>query len=169
MQVAVAAYSGDLGQPYRREAQRFVERVAELCGRDTVMFLGGYRGLMRVVADEALKAGLQVVFVIPVDYEADSYPAGSVVVRTGLGPRERSAVLVRSGDVVVALGGGLGTLFEVFLAVSYGKRILMLRGFGAPSDKFADCYSDGVVDERFAARVEYYESGETLAEALCGG
>jgi len=169
LQVAVAAYSGEPTASLAEAARSFVSELAESC-REAVLILGGYRGLMRVVADAAIAHGLRVVFVVPPAYEGDSYPRGSVVIRTGLGPRERSSVLVRSGDVVAVLGGGVGTLFEALLACSYGIPVYYLRMAGEESlltERFAGCLPDGVVDARLGCRLRYFPEPHLMARALC--
>ncbi|KSW11338.1 hypothetical protein CF15_00245 [Pyrodictium occultum] len=165
-QVVVAAYSGEPPAGLVEAARRLVEGLAGCEPRPAVL-LGGYRGLMKVVADSAVEAGLQLAFVIPGEYEEDPYPRGSLVVRTGLGPRERSSVLVRSGDALVVLGGGVGTLAEVLLACSYGVPVFYLRGYGLPSDRFAECFAEGSIDPRVGRCIEYFDSVEELLEALC--
>ncbi|WP_338250093.1 hypothetical protein [Pyrodictium abyssi] len=167
LQVVIAAYSGNAPEELRQQARRLVHGLGA-CRPGSVVLLGGYRGLMREVADAARDAGLPIVFVIPRGYEGDVYPEGSIVVRTGLDTRERSSILVRSGDVVVALGGAIGTLFEVFIACSYGVPVFFLKGSGLPTDKFANCFRDGVVDDRIGRCIEYFDSVEELLERLCG-
>ena len=169
VQVVVAAYSGEPSPRMVEEARGFVEELASLCP-NAVLFLGGVRGLMGVVAEEALRRGLRVVLVIPREYEGDVFPKGAIVVRTGLGPRERSSVLVRSGDVVAVLGGGIGTVFEVMLACSYGIPVYMVvLGEGLLSDKLARCLPEGVVDPRLGCRIAYLSSGRGLARRHCRG
>jgi len=144
--------------------------VAALAARcpDAVVLLGGYRGLMRVVADEALRRGLRVVFIIPPRYEDDVYPEGSIVIRTGLDVRERSSILVRSGDALVVLGGGVGTLFEAFIACSYGVPVYYLSlGGDFVTDRFASCFSDGSIDARAGCYFRYFHDPQKLAHALC--
>ena len=166
LQVVVAAYSGSVPEELRRQARRLVAGL-KACQPNSVILLGGYRGLMREVADAAREAGLATVFVIPRGYEDDVYPEGSIVVRTGLDTRERSSILVRCGDVLVVLGGAIGTLFEVFIACSYGIPVLFLRGTGLPSDIFAECFDRGVIDERIGRCIEYFDSVDQLIERLC--
>lgn len=167
LQVAVAAYSGPPPPEAVMAAHSLVEALASRCGQVTIL-LGGYRGLMRVVADAALDRGLRVVFVIPQRYEADEYPESSVVIRTGLDVRERSSILVRSGDALVVLGGGLGTLFEAFIACSYGIPVYYLRvGTDFVTDRFAECFRDGVIDSRVGCRFSYFSAPADLVEALC--
>jgi len=168
VQVAVAAYSGEPEERRVEEARRFVGELSRLCS-DAVLFLGGYRGLMRVVVDEALRRGLRVVLVIPREYEGEAFPEGVAAVRTGLGFRERSSMLVRSGDVLASLGGGVGTFFEDLLACSLGVPVVELRlgGEGLLTERLADCMPGGVVDERLGCRITYVSSGEELAREAC--
>ncbi len=168
VQVAVAAYSGAPSARRAREARRFVETLAGLCS-GAVLFLGGYRGLMRVVVDEALRHGLRVVLVIPREYEGEEFPGDVVVVRTGLGFRERSSILVRSGDVLASLGGGVGTFFEDLLACSIGVPVVELRlgEDGLLTERASGCMPGGVVDERLGCRITYVSSGEELARESC--
>jgi uncharacterized protein (TIGR00725 family) len=125
---------------------------------------------MRVVADEAVRLGANVVFVIPPEYEKYSFPEGTVVVRTGLGVRERSSILVRSGDALVVLGGGVGTFFEALIACSYGIPVyyLVSPGGSLPTDRVAGCFPDGVFDSRAGCRFFYYTDPALMASELCG-
>ncbi|MFN3486715.1 MAG: hypothetical protein ACK44W_14710, partial [Planctomycetota bacterium] len=47
------------------------------------------------------------------------------VICTGMG-EARNAIIVASADVVIAVGGGLGTLSEIALALKLGKRVVAL-------------------------------------------
>ncbi|ABM80316.1 hypothetical protein [Hyperthermus butylicus] len=169
VQVGFAAYSGEPKPVHIEAVNDIMEGLFSECEPDTVtILLGGYRGLMRLIADAAMKHGVgRLVFIIPPEYEAMSYPEGSVVIRTGLGVRERSSILVRSSDVLVVVGGGIGTLFEVMLACSYGIPVLMLRGTGLESDRFANCYSDGILDSRLGRCIDYYNDPKLLGAEAC--
>lgn len=163
--IGVAVYSGET--PWLRGCvKEFVEGLAEARGRVGVV-LGGYRGGMRLVADECISRGIPVVMVIPREYEDYEYPEEAIVVRTGMDVRGRSVVLVRSSDVLVALGGGAGTLMELVTAYSIGRSVVMVTCSGLPTDKFRDAYPDGVVDPRMGMAIRYVDScREAAAEAL---
>ena len=168
-QVGVAAFGGHAPSSRVGFAREFVYALSECCS-DAVLVLGGYRGLMKVVVDEAVKRGLRVVLVIPRDYEADKFPGQVAVVRTGMGRRERSSVLVRSSDVLVSLGGGIGTLTEVLLAYSYGIPVVQIvddsvEGF--LTDRFAKCFADRVLDERVGGSIIYVRRGVEAAVRAC--
>jgi hypothetical protein len=51
-----------------------------------------------------------------------------VAIPTGLG-EARNAVVVRSADAVVAVGGGYGTLSEIAFALKAGKPVVGLGGW----------------------------------------
>jgi uncharacterized protein (TIGR00725 family) len=48
-----------------------------------------------------------------------------IAIPTGLG-QARNVILVRSGDALLAVGGGHGTLSEIALALRLGKRVVGL-------------------------------------------
>lgn len=168
-QIGVAAF-GSHAPPKRVDLAREFVRVLSECCSDAVLVLGGYRGLMKVVVDEAVERGLGVMLVIPRDYEADEFPARVVVVRTGMGKRERSGVLVRSSDVLVSLGGGIGTLTEVLMAYSYGIPVVQVVNYSMEdflTDRFARCFAKGVLDRRVGGSIIYVGRGVEAAVRAC--
>ncbi len=167
LHILVAAYSGEPPTTLVVQAEKLITSLVEACREKPVILLGGYRGLMKYIADIAIREGMLVVFIIPVAYEYDQYPVGSIVVRSGLGDRERSSILVRSADKVVVMGGGLGTIFEILLAQSYGKEIYMLINTGLPTDKFIESYHGRVRDTRFPLKIYYATDARELAHLVC--
>ncbi len=163
--VALSAYSGEPPEGAVREAERFVDELAA-SGRRPVFFLGGYRGLMKVAADLLLEAGFTVVFVIPVEYEELEHPSKRIVVRTGMSFKGRNTVMVRSGDALVALGGGAGTIMEIFAAYGEGRRVFLLTGHGLPSDRLAEAYPEGRISREAPPLISYHRDGRSLAKAL---
>jgi len=154
-QIGVAVYSGCTGW-LEACVDEFVDSLRGAADR-IVVLLGGYRGGMRLVADRCIKAGIRTVMVIPSIYEDMGFPEESIVIRTGMGVRGRSVVLARSSDVMVALGGGAGTLMEIVTAYSLNRPVIIVRGSGLPTDKLASAYPDGVVDDRIEARMIYVD------------
>ncbi|MEM2184707.1 MAG: LOG family protein [Candidatus Methanomethylicia archaeon] len=141
-------------------AWRFISKLPENCR----IFLGGYWGLMKDVADAALKRGLQVVFILPLN-PINIPPRNKLftIIDTGLDYRGRSVILVRCSDVVVSLGGEIGTLIELFIAYSYGKPIVILRGTGMSTDKLESTFKNAF-DNRFLSKIVYVDSPEELAQ-----
>ena len=104
-----------------------------LAQRGHVVVCGGVGGVMAAVARGAADAGGVVVGLLPGTDRADADPHVTVAIPTGLGEL-RNALLVRSSDVVVSVGGSWGTLSEVALAVRTGVPVVALRGWSLPSD-----------------------------------
>ena len=57
-----------------------------------------------------------------------------VIVYTGFGYKGRNVVNIRSSDIVIIIGGAIGTLNEFTIAYDEGKVIGVLRGSGGVAD-----------------------------------
>jgi uncharacterized protein (TIGR00725 family) len=73
----------------------------------------------------AAGAGGITVGLLPGVERGEANPHVSVAVATGLG-EGRNALIVRTSDAVVAIGGGYGTLSEIALALRAGKPVIGL-------------------------------------------
>jgi uncharacterized protein (TIGR00725 family) len=104
-----------------------------------VVVTGGLGGVMAAALEGAASADGTTVALLPgSDRSAAATPA-TVVVATGLG-EGRNAVLVRTVDAVIAVGGSWGTLSEIALARRAGLPVVCVGGWsvvdaaGAPLD-----------------------------------
>jgi uncharacterized protein (TIGR00725 family) len=96
--------------------------------RGGVVVCGGLGGVMDAAARGAAERGGRSLGILP---GSDRREAGShltLVVASGLGEL-RNALVVRSSDGVVAIGGSWGTLSEVALALRLGLPVVSLRGW----------------------------------------
>ncbi|MGC8969253.1 MAG: LOG family protein [Conexivisphaera sp.] len=127
------------------------------------LLLGGYWGAMRFVADAAIDRGIEVVFVLPLNPPAEP-PRGRGLVRidTGMDFKGRSVVLVRSSDILAALGGESGTMLEVLMAYSLGIPAVVLRS-GMPSDSLERVAPGGRADTRSGPGITFVDTPEDLA------
>ena len=107
-----------------RAAARSVGALLAEAG--VVVLCGGGSGVMAAVVDGVRSAGGLVIGIRPGDDPDDATPGLSAVVATGLG-EARNAVLVRSADAVIAVGGSWGTLSEIALARRAGIPVVGLR------------------------------------------
>jgi uncharacterized protein (TIGR00725 family) len=84
--------------------------------RDAVLICGGLTGVMEHAARGARAAGGLTIGLLPGEnpHEANAYI--DIAIATGLS-HARNAILARTADGLVALGGGLGTLSEIALAL----------------------------------------------------
>ena len=96
-----------------------------LAERGAVLVCGGRGGAMEAACRGAKEAGGLTVGILPGSYRSEANPFVDVVVPTGLG-EARNALVVGAADVVIAVGGGYGTLSEVALALKAGKRVIGL-------------------------------------------
>jgi uncharacterized protein (TIGR00725 family) len=84
--------------------------------RHAVLICGGLTGVMEHAARGAQAAGGLTIGVLPGEDPNDANAYIDIAIATGLG-HARNAILARTADGVVALGGGLGTLSEIALAL----------------------------------------------------
>jgi uncharacterized protein (TIGR00725 family) len=87
-----------------------------LAERDAVLICGGLTGVMEHAARGARAAGGLTIGLLPDDDVNDANDYIDMSIATGLG-HARNAILARTADGVVAVGGGLGTLSEIALAL----------------------------------------------------
>jgi uncharacterized protein (TIGR00725 family) len=74
---------------------------------------------------------------------------------TGLG-HARNAVVAASGDAVIVIGGGFGTLSEIGLALKMGKRVVQIGSWELDPDRI----------ERFGEEQGEYLPAKSPEEAL---
>lgn len=118
---SVCVYCGSsLGesQIYTAQAQILGRRLAENGIR--LIYGGGRIGLMGVIADAAMKAGGEVVGIIPNhlhDWEVGHTGLTELHVVDSMHTRKR--MMVEMSDAFIAMPGGVGTLDEFFEVVTW--------------------------------------------------
>ncbi len=85
---------------------------------------------MEAASRGARREGGLTVGILPGASRQDANPYLDVSIPTGMGEM-RNALLVRSADGVVAVGGGVGTLSEIALALKLGKPLAGIRSWRA--------------------------------------
>lgn len=107
-----------------------LETMAEEVGRrlaeaGAVVVCGGLGGVMAAACRGAAAVGGTSVGILPGTDRHDANRWVTVAIPTGLGEL-RNGLVVRSADVLVAVGGGYGTLSEVALALKSGIPVVGL-------------------------------------------
>ena len=122
--VAVVGPGRATGEIYERA--REVGRL--VAGRGGIVVCGGLGGVMEAAARGAREGGGTALGILPDEdrARANGYLSFSVV--TGIG-QARNLAVVCSGDVVVVVGYGYGTLSEVGLALKVGRPVVSLGGW----------------------------------------
>lgn len=102
------------------------EEVGRALGEaGAVLVCGGLGGAMEAACRGAKAAGGTTVGILPGPDRAASNPHVDLAVATGLG-EARNAVVVRTVDAVIAVGGAYGTLSEIALALRAGTPVVGL-------------------------------------------
>jgi len=135
--VAVVGPSAPDG-PAVLEAARESGRL--LAEHGYVIVTGGLGGVMAAAAAGASSAGGTAVAILPGLHRSDASPGHRIVVPTGLGEM-RNALIVRSVDAVLALGGAWGTLSEIALAARTGVPVFAVDSWDLPGPEVVACES----------------------------
>jgi uncharacterized protein (TIGR00725 family) len=102
---------------------------------------GGRQGVMEAAARGAAGAGGAAIGILPGYDASESNPYLTHRIPTGLG-HARNTVVVASGDAVIAVGGGFGTLSEIGLALKMGKPVVHIHSWDLDPARVAR-FSDG--------------------------
>jgi uncharacterized protein (TIGR00725 family) len=108
-----------------------------LAARGAVVVCGGLGGAMEAACRGAKEAGGTTVGLLPGADRTQANPYVDVAVATGLG-EGRNALVARTADALVAVGGGYGTLSEIALALRAGKRVVGLGSWEIPGMEHAE-------------------------------
>ena len=105
------------------------EAVGRLLGeRGCTLVCGGLGGAMAAACRGAKAAGGVTLGIIPGYDEKAANPWVDHVVCTGLG-QARNAIVAATGQAVIAVGGGFGTLSEIALGLRLGRPVILLVGW----------------------------------------
>jgi len=111
------------------------ERVGQLLAEaGCVLVCGGLGGVMDAAARGSAAGGGTSIGILP-DDDRDS-ASRHLTVATGFG-EARNAIVARSTDAVIAVGGEFGTLSEIALALKMGKPVIGLGTWELGRDDLA--------------------------------
>lgn len=143
----------------QREAAEAIGEAAIDAGFRVVC--GGRDGVMEAVMKGARRSQHyregDTIGVLPTYDAKDASVFCDIVIPTGMG-YARNVVVVASSDVVVAFGGGSGTLSEIALAWQLRRPILAWKGVGGWSERLAG----EALDQRHPSTIEAVDTVEGL-------
>jgi uncharacterized protein (TIGR00725 family) len=117
------------------EEYSLAEAVGSLVAQqDAILVCGGLSGVMEAAARGAKEAGGSTVGILPGTDRVPGNPYLDVVICSGVG-HARNLAVVSTGDVVIAIGGGYGTLSEIGLALKIGRPVIVLEGWRLQRDQ----------------------------------
>ncbi|MEQ9345872.1 MAG: TIGR00725 family protein [Thalassospira sp.] len=105
-------------------------RVAEALGKALAevgytLMTGGRTGVMEAASRGAYEAGGLVLGLLPGDEFDTANPYVTVPLATGIGPA-RNSVIARSARLLIAVGGGYGTITEMAYGLHYDRPVFAL-------------------------------------------
>lgn len=104
----------------------------QIVTKDRIFISGGLGGFMEAVC-KGVKLSTdtfngQTVGILPEDTTGKANPFIDTAVGTGQGIA-RNIIIVRTADIIIAAGGGAGTLSEIAFAWQLKKKVLCLTNF----------------------------------------
>lgn len=93
-----------------------------------ILISGGLGGVMEASCRGAKEAGGLTIGFLPGKNRLEANPFVTIPLATGLS-EGRNYLIASASDVLVAIGGGWGTLSEVSLALKIGKKVISLSTF----------------------------------------
>ncbi len=139
IQVSVVGYNEDSCTKVAREAAYQVG--IEIAKKGWTVVCGGLGGVMEAACKGARAGGGRSVGIVPSADLTQANACCDVVVASGLG-KSRDFLVAYSGDAMIVLGGGAGTLIEVAAAYQAGKPIVAVSGTGGVADMWAGKHLD---------------------------
>lgn len=103
-------------------AEEVGDRIA---AEGAILVCGGRTGVMEAACRGASNRGGITVGILPGACRDEANEFVAIPIVTGLG-FARNAVIVLTADVLIAVGGGAGTLSEIALALKSGKPVITL-------------------------------------------
>jgi uncharacterized protein (TIGR00725 family) len=138
-QIAVIGYGEKYCPDSAYETSRRLGR--EIAKAGMILITGGLQGVMKGASEGAKEAGGLSIGIVPSEDADQANQHCDAVVATGVG-YIRNFFVVYSGDVVIIVGGGAGTMIEAATAYMSGKPIIAIRGTGGVADQLAGRYLD---------------------------
>jgi uncharacterized protein (TIGR00725 family) len=105
-----------------------------------ILVCGGMGGVMEAAAKGAAAAGGVSIGILPTDDRSTANPYLTVSIPTGFS-HGRNYLVVKSGEGVIAIGGGAGTMSEIGLALKLGRPVVLLDSL--------DIEAAGIMDPGF--------------------
>lgn len=118
-----------------------------------ILITGGRGGIMEAACQGAYEYGGTTVGILPSNSKEHANPYCKIIIPTGLG-QARNSIVVSSADIVVAVGGGAGTLSELAFSWIYEKCILVCSRF----DGSAKLFCDKKIDQRRDSPIASFDS-----------
>src|SRR5205085_2938875 len=140
IKIGIMGSAGEAASPKIAEAANTLGKT--IAARDLILLTGATTGLVHLIGKAAHEAGAFHIGISPGEDEHEHVEtfglptdACDAIIYTGFGLKGRNVVLVRSCDVVLFIGGSMGSLNEFTIAHDEGRVIGCLTGTGGVADE----------------------------------
>ena len=114
------------------EILRMAEETGRLiAGHGCFLVCGGMGGVMESSAKGAKEAGGTTIGILPNPDRHSANPYIDIPIATSFG-EGRNLIIVRTADILIAIGGEYGTLSEIAFALKTEKRVIGLHTWEIP-------------------------------------
>jgi uncharacterized protein (TIGR00725 family) len=115
------------GAKCSRETARMAEEVGRgIAKSGAILVCGGMGGVMEAACRGAKAAGGLTIGILPGPDKTGANDYVDIAIATGLG-EARNLAIIRTADVLIAVGGSYGTLSEIGFALKAGKKVVGLK------------------------------------------
>jgi len=166
LNIGVIGYSGNIFKEPVKSLNSICYDVGRIIAENNwVLVNGGRDGIMQLVSKAVKNRGGYVIGFLPWQEEGNDYLDFSI--KTGLDLNMRSFVLLKNVDVVVSIGGEIGTAIEILGAYSYKKPILLMKNSGGWTDRITEVLIEGkFLDNRKLVELKQVPSIDELERVL---
>ena len=141
MQISIAVVG--TAEPSDVASEQAIAVGAAVAAAGATLLTGGLGGIMEAACRGAREAGGLTVGILPGTSKRDANPYVDCAVPTGLGDF-RNYLVVAAADAVIALEGRFGTLSEIAMALTLGKRVVGLGTWEIEGVRVVDSAEEAV-------------------------
>jgi len=153
-----------VSSPVKEIAYKFGFLTAK---EDFILFTGGRDGVMEAACKGNFDGNGINIGILPGFDSTQANEFVTIPILTGLPMDMRSLVMIHAVDVVVMIGGKIGTLLELVSTYQNGKPAIVIKGSGDFSDSVDRILIDGMhFDSRKNAPVYFVKTPEEAIEKI---
>lgn len=172
LNIGVIGYSGSITKDPVKSLVTLSYNIGKSIAKNgNVLYNGGRDGIMDCVSEGASSVNGEVIGVLPWEDEGNKYLTQTI--KTGLDFSMRSFVMVKSCDIIVSIGGEIGTAIEILAAYANKKPVILFKNTGGWTDRIVSDLIDGYyLDNRKTEKVyqvSTIEEMEILIDKLGSG
>jgi len=168
LRVGLIGTSERPNEPLSERVKEVAYRFGYLVGKEGfLLFTGGRDGVMEAACKGNFDANGINIGILPSTSKSEANKYVTIPITTGLGMDMRSILMIHTVDVVVMIGGKIGTLLELVSTYQNGKPAIVIKGTGDFADKIESILIDNMYfDSRRNAPIYFVNSPEEAIEKI---